>query len=104
MKEEYKLVEYTSRITVTEEPSFFENPQEAWNNLRHYLAPDNFGILYVYKKQRLPIINAREFIKAYQRKYNSEQENLFIYQWEPLFAGRACDAYTQVGSLDYDNN
>lgn len=92
--EEYRLLEWTSRISVSDEHNFFSSDKEAWEKLKQYLEPGQIGVLYIYKKVILPLINQEECIKAYNKKYNSKQKIIFVWEWKPLFAGRAEDQYT----------
>lgn len=101
---EYKLLESTSNISVSDEQTFFTSEKEAWESLRQYLEPGQIGILYAHQKVVLPLINPGECIKTYNKKYNSKHNVLFVWEWKPLFAGRAEDKYTPTQLINITSN
>lgn len=91
---EYMLKEYTSNLSVSDGSDFFANEEEAWNNLKRLLPKNAFGVLYVLHRAELPAINSEKCIEAFNKKYLTEKETLYISYWKPLFIGRQCDEYT----------
>lgn len=82
-------------VTVIENPEF-ETDAEAWDYLRKKV-PGRWVTLYRKTEIKVPVINAKESIPRYNRKYtlqtiHSDTHDVH-YSWVPVLFGSSDDPY-----------